>query len=142
MSYFFSEKDLGFFNAYVNEDIPSDAIEITDETYHSLLDGQSRGKVISSDTEGNPLLVDPVIDWSERAESQRKSLLVSANSTTADWRTELELGVITDDDKASLIKWMAYIKALKTLVFASVTDETGYNDIEWPIEPDSKWSEE
>ncbi len=52
------------------------------------------------------------------ASAQRQSLLTAANVVTSDWRTELQLGVITDEDKAGLIKWMAHnIKALKALDF-------------------------
>ncbi len=42
-------------------------------------------------------------------------------STVADWQTELALGNISDDDKASLVKWMNYIKALNTLDFSEKT---------------------
>lgn len=71
-----------------------------------------------------------------KAESQRQYLLSVANSTTADWRTELQLEVISDVDKASLIEWMAYIKDLKKLDFTEVNDEAGYEVIEWPPKPD------
>lgn len=69
------------------------------------------------------------------AESKRQELLTVANETVADWRTELQLGVISDDDKAGLVKWMAYIKALKALVFSNVTDKDSYESIKWPELP-------
>ncbi|ARF50292.1 phage tail protein [Pantoea stewartii subsp. stewartii DC283] len=73
--------------------------------------------------------------FQDKASAQRQSLLTAANVVTSDWRTELQLGVITDEDKAGLIKWMAYIKALKALDFSLVNDEGGYNAIAWPDKP-------
>lgn len=70
-----------------------------------------------------------------KAESQRQYLLSVANSTIADWRTELQLEVITDDDRASLIKWMAYIKDLKAMDLGEIFDEAGYDVIGWPDKP-------
>ncbi len=70
-----------------------------------------------------------------KAESQRQYLLSVANNTIADWRTELQLEIITDDDKASLIEWMAYIKDLKKMDFSEINDGAGYDAIEWTPTP-------
>ncbi len=60
-------------------------------------------------------------------------LLADANSTIADWRTELALE-ISDDDKDSLTKWMAYIRALKTLDLSGVKDcPIAFTAIRWPF---------
>jgi hypothetical protein len=114
---------------------PDDAQQITDELYRSLIEGQAIGKMIVADTNGAPVLADRLIDWSARAEQQRTDLLTTANSMTADWRTELELGVISDLDRSALVMWMAYISELKSLDLSSVKDETGYNVIAWPESP-------
>ncbi|SUG37848.1 bacteriophage tail protein [Salmonella enterica subsp. arizonae] len=50
------------------------------------------------------------VDYHAKAETTRQKLLTDANSTIADWRTELALGEISDDDKVSLTQWMAYIQ--------------------------------
>lgn len=71
----------------------------------------------------------------EKAESKRQELLTAANETIADWRTELQLDVISDDDKASLVKWMAYIKALKAMDLTNVKNEDSYESIKWPELP-------
>ncbi|WP_158781023.1 tail fiber assembly protein [Pantoea sp. BAV 3049] len=90
---------------------------------------QFDGKTISE----KPLTAE---EYQARAEEQRQTLVTEANSTTADWRTELQLDVISDDDKASLVKWMAYIKALKALDLTGVTNEAGYKSIAWPDKPE------
>lgn len=49
------------------------------------------------------------------AEAKKSALLSEADAVTADWRTELALGIISDQDRAKLIEWMAYIKAIKAV---------------------------
>ncbi|MGC6406226.1 hypothetical protein ACNO7K_07245 [Bisgaard Taxon 45] len=41
------------------QEVPVDAVEISEETYIALLNGQSNGKLIISDKSGNPILIDP-----------------------------------------------------------------------------------
>lgn len=77
----------------------------------------------------------PAVDYAAMAESERQSLLTAANDTIADWKIELQLETISEDDKASLIKWMAYIKAVKALDFTNVNDMSRYKEIEWPSKP-------
>ncbi|ELY3379864.1 tail fiber assembly protein [Cronobacter sakazakii] len=64
------------------------------------------------------------------AEQKKASLLAEAQSTISLWQTELQLGIISDDDKASLIAWMKYIQAL------SAVDTSTALDIEWPVKPE------
>lgn len=64
------------------------------------------------------------------AEQMKKSLLTEAESTISDWKAELALGIISDEDKASLIKWLAYIKNLKAV------DSSSAPDINWPVPPE------
>ncbi|MBV4974919.1 tail fiber assembly protein [Escherichia coli] len=64
------------------------------------------------------------------AEQQKSALLAEAKSTISLWQTELQLGIISDDDKASLIAWMKYIQALNAV------DTSTAPDIEWPVKPE------
>ena len=64
------------------------------------------------------------------AEQQKSVLLAEAQSIISLWQTELQLGIISDDDKASLIAWMKYIQAL------NVVDTSTAPDIEWPVKPE------
>lgn len=85
--------------------------------------------------DGEVLLVP--VDYSQLAERQRQRLLTEAKDITSDWKTELELGTISDDDKARLTQWMAYIKEVKALNLSTVTDEASFNSIDWPERPDA-----
>lgn len=64
------------------------------------------------------------------AEQQRRILLAEADQITADWRTELALGIIDDGDTAKLTVWMKYIKAVKAV------DTSTTPDISWPARPE------
>lgn len=55
----YSKSTNGFYIKEIHgENIPFDVIEIDDNLYQQLIDGQSNGKVISTDTTGKPILVD------------------------------------------------------------------------------------
>ncbi|HCP9474716.1 tail fiber assembly protein [Escherichia coli] len=66
----------------------------------------------------------------EAAEQQKTALLSEAQATISLWQTELQLGIISDEDKASLIAWMNYIKAVQAV------DTSKAPDITWPDQPE------
>lgn len=65
----------------------------------------------------------------EAADQQKAALLTEAQETISFWQTELQLGIISDEDKASLISWMQYIKAVQAV------DTSKAPDITWPVPP-------
>lgn len=66
----------------------------------------------------------------KEAEQKKSALLTETQSAISLWQTELQLGIISDDDKASLIIWMKYIQALNAI------DTSAAPDIEWPERPE------
>lgn len=66
----------------------------------------------------------------EAAEQQKAALLFEAQATISLWQTELQLGIISDEDKASLIAWLNYIKAVQAV------DTSKAPDIIWPDKPE------
>lgn len=68
-------------------------------------------------------------DYQEEAEARRAQLLAEANTVTADWRTELALGMLSEDDESTLKAWMLYIKAVKAI------DTSTAPNIAWPEPP-------
>lgn len=66
----------------------------------------------------------------EAAEQQKAALLAEAQTTISLWQTELQLGIISDEDKASLIAWMNYIKAVQAV------DTSKASKITWPVKPE------
>lgn len=66
----------------------------------------------------------------EAAEQQKAALLLEAQAKISLWQTELQLGIISDEDKASLIAWMNYIKAVQAV------DTSKAPGITWPEKPE------
>lgn len=64
------------------------------------------------------------------ADKQKIALLVEAQETISFWQTELQLGIISDEDKASLIAWMQYIKTVQAV------DTSNAPDITWSTQPE------
>lgn len=55
----YSRSTKGFYLAEIHGDrIPHDAVEISDDVYSALIEGQSQGKVISTNADGIPFLDD------------------------------------------------------------------------------------
>lgn len=141
--YFYSKKNNCFYPGTLREAYessvqgwPDDCIAISSVVYEEMLTGQSSGKIISANENGMPELIEPLVNWRERAEAQRQTLLFHANNKVIDWRTELQLGIISEGDRESLLNWVVYIKSLKDLDLANVNDGLGYDAISWPINPE------
>lgn len=56
--YFYDKTTNGFYIEGLHE-IPTGAMEINEESYQKLLEGQATGKQIIANKQGNPVLVDP-----------------------------------------------------------------------------------
>ena len=62
------------------------------------------------------------------AEKQKAQILQTINETTQMWQTQLLLGIITDDDKASLTDWMKYAQQVQAV-------DTSKSPAKWPETP-------
>ena len=61
---------------------------------------------------------------------KKKSALISeANVITQAWQTQLLLGIITEEDKTTLTKWMKYIQAVQAVNISAAPE------ISWPMKP-------
>ncbi|WNN49058.1 tail fiber assembly protein [Siccibacter colletis] len=63
------------------------------------------------------------------AERTKSELLADAKNVISEWQTELQLGLIDEADKASLISWLAYIKELKAI------KPSEWPNLSWPQIP-------
>lgn len=71
-SMFYSKSTGGFYTTEIHGDnIPADVVEITAEQHVALTEGQNSGKVITSDENGFPILIDPVITPEQLAAIER-----------------------------------------------------------------------
>jgi hypothetical protein len=98
-------------NAFYDDEIhgnlmPEDVIEISKELHVSLLSGQEAGKQISSDNDGNPILIDRV--YVELNYAQKRA---QEYPTIAD-----QLDLLYHDIKAGNLEngnWIAAIETVK-----------------------------
>ena len=63
------------------------------------------------------------------ADQHKTELLIQAKATIGFWQTELQLGLISDEDKGSLVEWINYIKALRAVDLSTAPN------IIWPEQP-------
>ncbi|MBS9206340.1 tail fiber assembly protein [Escherichia coli] len=65
----------------------------------------------------------------EAAEQQKSVQLLFAKEKIILWQTELQLGIISDEDKEKLMSWVNYIKAVQAV------DTQKAHNIIWPKKP-------
>ena len=139
MKYFFSAKNNAFFPKAMLDDYKSsgwdldDVITVSDETFIEFSGMHPEGKTRGADSAGMPLWIDVPLPTKEQliqiAEGEKQGLLTNAQRSISLWQTQLQLGIISDADKAKLIEWMHYITALQAV------DTSTAPDINWPQQP-------
>lgn len=140
MSYFFTAKELGFYDANIKAsyDIagtwPEDAKEISNAE-HALYSGPPpQGKILGSVDE-LPAWVDaPAISHHEQmlmAEAKRAANRKLADSTIAPLQDALDLEMATDEEISQLNAWKEF------RVLLSRIDISAAPDINWPALPAS-----
>lgn len=138
MSYVYSSEKNLFFTTELKAqyeklgDWPTDAVDVTPEIFTEFT-SYCKGKVRIVGDDGMPAWADVPPpsheDLVALAKQNKEALLDEAINITAMWRTELQLGIISDADKKILTEWIGYYKAVQ----AVDTDAT--TDIEWPTMP-------
>jgi len=112
---------------------PLDGKEVDEEGFKEFTAQPPAGKMRIAGADGFPSWGDipapTQVQLIQQAENQKSGLLNAASNATADWRVELSLSIISDDDKASLTAWMQYVKAVKAI------DTSKAPNIEWPAAP-------
>lgn len=131
--YFYSPSNGGFYQSQIHIAIPDDALEITKKDYESLLDGNSKGKLITAGENGFPVLSEPALPTAEQytaiAESQKVRLLDTATLKINPLQDAVDLGIATDDEKTQLLAWKKY------RVSVNRVDTSEAPDITWPVAP-------
>lgn len=133
MSKYYAASTNGFYSREINgNNIPDDAVEIADEQWQELLDGQSGGKMISSDDKGNPVLIDftkPTHgELVAQANNKKAALIAEATVKIGPLQDADDLGIATDEEASELKAWKTY-RAMLNRVDASKPD--------WPVAPDA-----
>ena len=58
MTKFYSKTTNSFYDSEINDVIPAESVEITQQQWQTLIDAQADGKIIKADKNGNPTIVD------------------------------------------------------------------------------------
>lgn len=108
-----------------------EAVEVSDTIVDKYTGQPPEGKVRGADKNGTPRWVNvpPLTEEQQRSATdfKKSQLIAEADEVMLDWRTELMLDNITDDDREKLVKWMEYRKELK---------KVDVNNPKWPEKPE------
>ncbi|BBA36630.1 uncharacterized protein sS8_4701 [Methylocaldum marinum] len=85
---FYSASTNGFYDSSINPNIPSDARQIASERHAELLAGQSAGKRIVADDNGDPIAVDPPPPSLDQVKARKKHVMEKACSAA------IEAGIV------------------------------------------------
>ncbi len=80
-------------------------------------------------TDSDGYVTGMMVAVSEQEKAIKSALLAEANTNTQPWQTQLLLGIISEEDKISLINWMMYYKKVQEI------DASVAPNISWPDKP-------
>lgn len=119
-------------NRFAFSDRSNDGVELTDDEYAALLEGQCSGKVIVRDDSGRPVLTDAPVPTGQTAVAlntmQRDALYSQAERRIAPLQDAVDLGIATEAEVGVLVELKRYRVALSRLDMAVFP-------IEWPDPP-------
>ncbi|RON01812.1 phage tail protein [Pseudomonas brassicacearum] len=114
---YYCAADGGFYDLEFHGSVPDGSLEITDETYQALKDGQEKGKWIVAGEQGYPVLIDPLPPTDEviaAIERQwRDGRLLETDGIVSRHRDELEDGGATTLTLEQYSEVQAYRRLLR-----------------------------
>lgn len=118
---------------FSDESVSSLSVAISEAEWISLIEGQSRGNIITSDKDGKPRLVEPPAPTPEQliawADERKAALLARAAVAMAPLQFAEELEDISADEAATLKAWKQYCVAIRRV-------DIREPDISWPAAPE------
>lgn len=127
---FFTSNPIALFNTEITSTVPDSAVEISDAQYVALIAGQEKGKMISADSNGMPVLVEspPPTPAELIASAEAKKVELRANADSEiEWRYDaVDAGIATDEETDALAEWKKYRVLLMRVDTAKP---------EWPTQP-------
>ncbi|AIR84899.1 tail fiber assembly protein [Pantoea rwandensis] len=131
--YYYAPSTGGFYQSSIHVSIPVDALEITQEDYLYLLEGQTLGSEIVSGNDGWPVLAAPEKpsrpELVATADAEKLRLLSVAALKIAPLQDAADFDEQTEEEGAALKAWRTY------RIDVNRVDTSTAPDIEWPIIP-------
>lgn len=134
--YIYDAKTNGFYPVLLKESYelagtwPKAGVEVTEEEYKALMDGQSTGKVVSADSEGKPVLADIEIDYVALATAERDRRSAAVTAKINQLMEAQDDNDITATELLELSALREYRTKLRRM------DLTAAPDINWPEPPE------
>lgn len=131
MTWKFSASTNGFYPVEFLESyatLPTDLVEVSDEEYAALFEGQSNGKRITAGPDGRPMQADPLPPTVAQLGAKRDALLAEAALRIAPLQDAADLGTSTAAETASLTAWKQYRVAVNRVDLTKLP-------VMWPSQP-------
>lgn len=110
MNYYYSQSTGGF---YRKESLaPADAVSITEDVWRQLLDLQSQGKYIVSDSDGFPIAVDEIERSPQEVQDEKVSVALKYLLDTDFYFTIDKYETLSEERKAELTQKRADARAV------------------------------
>lgn len=131
MTIFYSKQTRGFYNTNINKVIPEDAVEVSEQVYNELLDGQQMGVTIVADENGYPVLQEP---QAPTAEENKKTAISLLQKT--DWTTAADIGnyQVSNPYLENQSEFISYRNAVRQYALYPID-----GNIDWPQMPEQNW---
>ena len=133
----YSASSNAFYETAINTDIPEDAVDITDDEWSVMLDGQAAGQIIAAGSDGKPMLTERMLTAAEitaQAEAKKSGLRAIADSAIAPLQDAADLDIAIEAETAALAAWKQY------RVLLNRVDTSTAPDISWPVQPEQSAS--
>lgn len=129
---YYSKTAAGFFCKSIHGgDIPADSVEISDEQYILLLDGQSSGKIIEADKSGVPVLRDSILPSKrDLVDAELSTCFAQASREIEVLGDAVALGMATQSESDAYTSWRHY-----RVLLSRVKSDPAYPDVALPEQP-------
>jgi hypothetical protein len=118
MPKFYSKTTNGFYDSDINEDMPSDVVDVTDADYAELFSAQALGKTIQADSNGNP----KAVNLSLTTKQIHAALLSQAQIALS--KSDITIMRCYASSIAVPAAWQTYRSALRSIINGADTTST------------------
>lgn len=125
MAIYFSKITNAFYDSDIHKTMPEDVVQIEREEHKRLLNEQSNGKIITSNSKGKPIATD-IVKTDEELINACKSRASNLLNET-DWTQAVDCPLKNKEE------FVEYRKSLRTLVLNPVANPV------FPVKPKTQW---
>ena len=132
---FYSKSKNSFYLEEIHgSSIPSDAVEVAEAQWNSLVAAQAAGKLLAADSDGNPIAIDPPAptlgQLIDSTKAKRNALLTNTDWLVMRHRDQVEAKAATTLTEAQYEALQAYRTELRNL-----PEQSGFPNLTFPTLP-------